>query len=323
MIALVLALTLAPHAPAQTNADEYTREMALAKNYLQERRFDEALDALNKAYQAKPQDEALIQMGYAFLSQGKGTEAMDVFNHVLSEGGEVPLELQHQHAFGMCFGTLSISAEKIRWLNADKKETFEVQPAQIEKSSTPDHAVIGGTGRTPFLILRVNGRNWSFVYPLYGANGNYRRGSNAIIYSGDELENAKKANSVVAQLITGAATAKVNPPVASQAKAAPTSSAVPVAANPNTATPAAAPAAVPPTNNQTSTRATSPAEPVETVSNAPSAELREGQTPEEVEKMLGKPNDTVALKGSLVYIYPTVKVIFENGKLADVQYQQK
>jgi len=52
-------------------------------------------------------------------------------------------------------------------------------------------------------------------------------------------------------------------------------------------------------------------------------DLREGQTPQEVEKVLGKPTDTMTLKGSLIYIYPTVKVIFENGKLVDVQYQQK
>jgi len=51
-------------------------------------------------------------------------------------------------------------------------------------------------------------------------------------------------------------------------------------------------------------------------------ELREGQTPQEVEKVLGKPSDTITLKGNLVYIYPTVKVIFENGKLVDVQYQK-
>jgi hypothetical protein len=64
-------------------------------------------------------------------------------------------------------------------------------------------------------------------------------------------------------------------------------------------------------------------EPPETASSTAPVELKEGQTPQEVEKLLGKPNDTMTLKGSLIYVYPTVKVIFENGKLADVQYQQK
>ena len=52
-------------------------------------------------------------------------------------------------------------------------------------------------------------------------------------------------------------------------------------------------------------------------------ELEEGQIPEQVEQLLGKPADRMTLKGSLIYIYPTVKVIFENRKLVDVQYQQK
>jgi peptidyl-prolyl cis-trans isomerase A (cyclophilin A) len=52
---------------------------------------------------------------------------------------------------------------------------------------------------------------------------------------------------------------------------------------------------------------------------APSVQLKEGQTPEEVEKLMGKPGDTINVQESLVYIYPAVKVIFKNGKLVDVQ----
>jgi hypothetical protein len=44
-----------------------------------------------------------------------------------------------------------------------------------------------------------------------------------------------------------------------------------------------------------------------------------GQTPQAVEKLMGKPEDTVSVQESLVYIYPAVKVVFEKGKLVDVQ----
>jgi len=47
--------------------------------------------------------------------------------------------------------------------------------------------------------------------------------------------------------------------------------------------------------------------------------LKQGLTPGEVEKVAGKPKDTVKLKDSVVYIYPAYKVIFENGKVTDVQ----
>jgi hypothetical protein len=58
-------------------------------------------------------------------------------------------------------------------------------------------------------------------------------------------------------------------------------------------------------------------------SNTPLAELKEGQTPEEVEKALGKPEDMTKLKENLIYTYPTVKVFFENGKLVNVEERKK
>lgn len=50
-------------------------------------------------------------------------------------------------------------------------------------------------------------------------------------------------------------------------------------------------------------------------------ELKKGQTPAEVENLMGKPTDTFAVKDSLVYIYPTCKAVFEKGALVDVQYK--
>ena len=64
-------------------------------------------------------------------------------------------------------------------------------------------------------------------------------------------------------------------------------------------------------------------QPAESASSVSSAELREGQTPEEVEAALGKPEDVIKLKQNLVYTYPTVKVFFENGKLVNVEERKK
>jgi len=55
---------------------------------------------------------------------------------------------------------------------------------------------------------------------------------------------------------------------------------------------------------------------------ADATNLKKGQTQEEVEKLVGKPRDTIALKGSLIYIYPSFKVIFENGQLTEIQYPE-
>ena len=52
-----------------------------------------------------------------------------------------------------------------------------------------------------------------------------------------------------------------------------------------------------------------------------SAELKNGQSVQDVEQRVGKPQDTINLKDSVVYIYPGGKVVFENGQVVDVQYR--
>ena len=44
-----------------------------------------------------------------------------------------------------------------------------------------------------------------------------------------------------------------------------------------------------------------------------------GQTPEQVETILGKPGKIVNLGQKITYIYPDMKVVFVDGKVADVQ----
>jgi hypothetical protein len=44
-----------------------------------------------------------------------------------------------------------------------------------------------------------------------------------------------------------------------------------------------------------------------------------GQTPQQVEGSLGKPDTIVNLGAKMTYVYKTMKVIFQDGKVADVQ----
>ncbi len=58
---------------------------------------------------------------------------------------------------------------------------------------------------------------------------------------------------------------------------------------------------------------------------APQPELKEtkivelGQTPEQVEKALGRPDKIVNLGAKKVYVYKDMKIVFTDGKVADVQ----
>jgi len=55
----------------------------------------------------------------------------------------------------------------------------------------------------------------------------------------------------------------------------------------------------------------------------PPVQLRENQTPDEVERALGKPNDITTVSNMIIYTYPSVKVFFENGKLVNVEERKK
>jgi hypothetical protein len=59
--------------------------------------------------------------------------------------------------------------------------------------------------------------------------------------------------------------------------------------------------------------------PEATISAASTKTVELGQTPEQVEEALGKPDTVVNLGAKKTYVYKTMKVIFQDGKVADVQ----
>jgi hypothetical protein len=57
----------------------------------------------------------------------------------------------------------------------------------------------------------------------------------------------------------------------------------------------------------------------ETVTAVKSATVELGQSPAQVEAALGKPDTIVKLGAKMTYVYKTMKVIFQDNKVADVQ----
>lgn len=55
------------------------------------------------------------------------------------------------------------------------------------------------------------------------------------------------------------------------------------------------------------------------VNEVKTATVELGQTPEQVEAALGKPETVVKLGAKMTYVYKNMKVIFQDGKVADVQ----
>jgi hypothetical protein len=59
--------------------------------------------------------------------------------------------------------------------------------------------------------------------------------------------------------------------------------------------------------------------PQSTVNEAKTATVELGQTPEQVEAALGKPETIVKLGPKVTYVYKAIKVVFQDGKVSDVQ----
>jgi NAD-dependent oxidoreductase involved in siderophore biosynthesis len=57
----------------------------------------------------------------------------------------------------------------------------------------------------------------------------------------------------------------------------------------------------------------------ETVNAVKTSTVELGQTPEQVEAAMGKPETIVKLGAKMTYVYKTMKIIFQDGKVADVQ----
>jgi hypothetical protein len=55
------------------------------------------------------------------------------------------------------------------------------------------------------------------------------------------------------------------------------------------------------------------------VSNAPPAEISLGQTIDQVTAILGQPKSVVDLGAKKIYVYKDMKVVFNSGKVTDVQ----
>jgi hypothetical protein len=56
----------------------------------------------------------------------------------------------------------------------------------------------------------------------------------------------------------------------------------------------------------------------EAAASAP-ATISLGQTPEQVEQAMGKPQTVINLGARVIFVYPAMRVIFQDGKVADVQ----
>jgi len=187
----------------QPTTGDYERPLNLARGYMRERRFQDAIGAFTQAYQARPSAAVLAELVPAYIALGMSTEAEDVASQVFTQGGEIALQFRHNHSRAYCFGTLFVSPQRIRWVGQDRNEGFQVSPSEIEKIQISESDDNGG-GFIPELRLRTLNKNWLYEYLLYGP-GQYQTSIiGQIVYSEAERQNAQKATALIVRLLARA-----------------------------------------------------------------------------------------------------------------------
>ena len=218
---VLVAFATAPAAYAQVTSDEYNELLTRADRLIRnERRYQDALEVLRKAYDARPTPNVLALIGTVYMALGMQTEAEDALNRALAEGGVISLEVGHHHLWKSCFGTLYISREEIRWVSRKKrKDNFRVVPTEIQKvrsfeSVTSKEYREQSGGAIPELTLRALKKNWRFEYLLYGP-GKYRvTDAGQVLYYGDDLRKVERSTSVIIQVLRAAGSPLTNPQLA-------------------------------------------------------------------------------------------------------------
>lgn len=301
-MSLLLLIVVFP-GRTQVQTDEYTHQVSLAHGYMQERRYQDALDALRKAYDLRPNPQVLADMGKSFMALGMSTEAEDVFTQVLSQGGEISFDLLHRHGTGQCYGSLIVGSQQVSWAGQGKNEAFQILPAEIQDLNKWNYTPYTQPDlEVPMFRFRAAKKNWVYEYLLNGRvkyeTATFGFGDMYVVYRNADFTNADKATDLIMRLISKAASSSVK-----------------------TRAPDLPPQAKPEVGRSSESQGFQ--EQARGISSPSGTELKEGQTMQEVEKILGKPEDVITVKDTVIYIYATVKVFFENGKLANVEERKR
>ncbi len=202
-------LLIVPCSTAQVTPDEYGELLKIADSYMVEHRYRDAITAMAKAYDARPDANVLKNMAIAYSMLGMQTEAIGAGKRAFADGAEFQIWARHGHgAFrNSCVGSFPLSRNGVRWSSSKKtKENFEARLediAQVEPFESMLSARLGGG--IPELRMRLHDKNWRFQVMIYGPDFDYQlaEDNDSILYVGSDLNAAKTFTRVVTEILGG------------------------------------------------------------------------------------------------------------------------
>jgi curli biogenesis system outer membrane secretion channel CsgG len=117
---------------SDNKAAEVQRLERQADRYVEDKYFAQAVDYYQKALALQPDSPQIMdKLASALLYNKQMTEAEDVINRLFGVNGSISVGVVHNHAFGMCFGELTIASGSISYKPQRGDHAFSATISQV------------------------------------------------------------------------------------------------------------------------------------------------------------------------------------------------
>jgi tetratricopeptide (TPR) repeat protein len=152
------------------NATRFAELTAKGIAYLDQGKFNEALNALEEVWERDQSDVAVAEnlaMAYLYADHNL-SKAKELAEHAIAAGGKASFLVQHPHEkigfisgdmVEFCSGRLSISRERLVFTSKDQRDSFVVEKGQI-KEMKANH--VYGSSRGMYHIRTAGKKDYNF-----------------------------------------------------------------------------------------------------------------------------------------------------------------
>jgi hypothetical protein len=116
---------VAPTGAAEASSD-VQRLIRQGDRYMEDKYFPQAIDAYQKALTLEPNSAVLLgKLASAFVSNRQPADAEDLADRLFAAGGQLSVEVAHEHAFGLCLGRINVSDKGIVYVPQNGDHGFD------------------------------------------------------------------------------------------------------------------------------------------------------------------------------------------------------
>jgi hypothetical protein len=119
-------------AGAVEGSDDVQRFVKQGDRYMEDKYFSQAVDAYQKALAVQPKSAVLLgKLASAFISNGRVGDAEELTDRLFAVGGELSLDVIHNHGLGQCSGRIVVSPKGMSYRPDKGNHGLDLRGAEI------------------------------------------------------------------------------------------------------------------------------------------------------------------------------------------------